>query len=82
MLLGREEIYTDVEEITRENVCNILRDAMAIHEKNSAKMDFLLNYEKGVQPIERVKKYCTDIICLYSDNDPYVRFEKERGLIN
>ena len=36
MLLGREEIYTDVEEITRENVCIILRDAMAIHEKNSA----------------------------------------------
>lgn len=25
-----------------------------------------------------VKKYCSDIICYYSDNDPYVKFEKEK----
>lgn len=68
MLLGREEIYTDVEEITYENVCNILRDAMTIHEKNSARMDFLLGYEKGEQPIERVKKYRSDIDCKCVDN--------------
>ena len=25
-----------------------------------------------------VKNYCDDIICLYSDNDPYVTYEKEK----
>ena len=25
-----------------------------------------------------VKKYCDDIVCLYSDNDPYVRFDVEK----
>ncbi len=25
-----------------------------------------------------VKKYCDDIICFYSDNDPYVKYEKEK----
>lgn len=28
--------------------------------------------------IEQVKNYCNDIICLYSDNDPYVKFEAEK----
>lgn len=37
-----------------------------------------VNESMYIDDIERVKKYCTDIICLYSDNDPYVRFEKER----
>ena len=25
-----------------------------------------------------VKKYCDDIVCLYSDNDPYVKFDVEK----
>ena len=25
-----------------------------------------------------VKKYCDEIICYYSDNDPYVKYEKEK----
>lgn len=25
-----------------------------------------------------VRKYCQDIVCFYSDNDPYVPFEKEK----
>ena len=28
--------------------------------------------------LEDVKKYCTDIICYYSDNDPYVKYEVEK----
>ena len=28
--------------------------------------------------LEDVKKYCSDIICYYSDNDPYVKYEKEK----
>lgn len=25
-----------------------------------------------------IKKYCDNIICLYTDNDPYVKYEKEK----
>ena len=25
-----------------------------------------------------IKNYCDDIICFYSDNDPYVKFEAEK----
>ena len=25
-----------------------------------------------------VKKYCNDIVCFYSDNDPYVKYEAEK----
>lgn len=28
--------------------------------------------------LEEVKNYCNDIVCLYSDNDPYVTFDKEK----
>ena len=26
-----------------------------------------------------VKKYCNDIVCYYSDNDPYVKFDIEKS---
>lgn len=29
-----------------------------------------------------VKKYCNNIICYYSDNDPYVKFEVEKEFAN
>lgn len=25
-----------------------------------------------------VKKYCSDIVCYYSDNDPYVKYDEEK----
>lgn len=28
--------------------------------------------------LEDIKNYCEDIICYYSDNDPYVRYESEK----
>ena len=28
--------------------------------------------------LEDIKKYCNDIVCYYSNNDPYVKFEKEK----
>ena len=28
--------------------------------------------------LEDVKKYCNDIVCFYSDNDPYVKYEVEK----
>ena len=28
--------------------------------------------------LENIKKYCQDIICFYSDNDPYVKYEAKK----
>lgn len=28
--------------------------------------------------LQEIKKYCDDIICYYSDNDPYVKYEVEK----
>lgn len=66
--LGRSEIYTDVGEITRENVSDVVKKAMTIHEKNSSEIDHLLQYEAGKQDISRVKLYRPDIDCHCVDN--------------
>lgn len=29
-----------------------------------------------------VKNYCADIVCFYSDNDPYVKYEVEKDFAN
>ena len=65
---GRTEIYTDVGIITKENVSDVVRKAMAEHEKNALDIDFLLNYEAGMQPILRKKSYRPDIDCKCVDN--------------
>ena len=67
-LLGRHRIYTDESEITRENVVQVLQDALQIHEKNREEISYLLNYEKGVQPLKREKKIRPDIDIGVSDN--------------
>lgn len=56
VLSGRREIFTDAQEITKENICGILSDAFAIHNTNSAEIDYLQKYERGIQPILQRKK--------------------------
>lgn len=29
--------------------------------------------------LEKIKEYCNDIVCYYSDNDPYVKYEVEKS---
>ena len=29
--------------------------------------------------IEDIKKYCDDIVCYYTENDPYVKLEAEKS---
>jgi len=67
-LLGRHRIYTDVAEITKGNVIQVLQDAVAIHEQNRAEIAFLLNYEKGLQPLKREKRIRADIDIEVADN--------------
>lgn len=58
---GRKVLYTDVPEITYENVIDVVRRNIATHEENAAKIEHLLNYEAGEQEKIRVKKYRSDI---------------------
>ena len=67
-LLGRRRIYTDVSEITSKNVIQVLQEALSIHEQNRAEIAFLLNYEKGLQPLKREKKIRPDIDIKVCDN--------------
>ncbi len=58
---GRSKIYTDAYEITRENVGQIVRDAMSTHEVNATSIRTLKNYEAGLQVQKRKKTYRPDI---------------------
>lgn len=68
MTIGRAEIFTDVPEITEANVIDVLQEAMITHQQNADRIMFLLNYEAGVQPLQRKKTYRSDIDCQCIDN--------------
>lgn len=54
---GRIKIYTDVDEITKENVVEIFNSAYVLHQSNAIKEDSLFAYERGKQDIlNRVKE--------------------------
>ena len=37
-----------------------------------------VNSPMYLENLEDVKKYCNDIVCFYSDNDPYVKYDVEK----
>lgn len=53
--LGRGNIFISEPFVTRENLINILTAAESAHKQNISDMNFLLRYEKGDQPLPRVK---------------------------
>lgn len=61
-LQGRTVIYTDVREITPQNIVEVLGAVKGTYEKNAKDIEYLYDYYKGKQPVlERKKKYRTDI---------------------
>ena len=68
MQIGRAEIFTDAREITKENIMQVLQNAYAKHTANAERIDFLLNYEAGYQPLQRDKKIRPDINVQSIDN--------------
>lgn len=48
---GRKRIYTDETEITRENVVAVVEKTMRTHMANVARINYLVAYEQGNQPI-------------------------------
>lgn len=61
-LFGRRVLYTDVTEITADNVASVVQNVFPEHVANVEEINYLYNYYKGKQPIlERVKKVREDI---------------------
>ena len=58
---GRIKIYTDEREITSQNVIKVLNDSLVKHEFNRTQIKFLLDYEKGLQPLVRKKRTYKEI---------------------
>lgn len=70
MQIGRAEIFTSETEITRSNVIKVLQDAYTKHIINAQRIDELLNFEAGYQPLQRKepKKVRKDIDVRSIDN--------------
>ena len=58
---GRKKIYTSVPEITEDNVVSVLNKALIHHSQNIDQIKFLINFEKGLQPLQREKKVRKEI---------------------
>lgn len=67
-LRGRKRIYTDADEITVENIFNVLQEAWIIHEINLQEILYLLEYEKGNQPLVRQKTIRPEVDIKVADN--------------
>ena len=67
-LIGRREIFTHYAEVTEDNIIEVLRDARNDFSVIMQESEFLLRYEKGVQPLQRVKTYRPDIDIKCVDN--------------
>lgn len=65
---GRRELFTDVPEITSENIISVLRDVVPFHDINAHQMDRLIRFEAGEQPLTREKIYRADINVQDEDN--------------
>ena len=62
-LFGRRAIYTDVEEVTRDNVLDVVAKALPVHIKNRAEIEYLYDYYRGKQPILARTKDIRPEIC-------------------
>ena len=62
-MYGRRVITTDVAQITADNVVEVLREAMKLHELNRSEIEYLWKYFKGEQPILQREKTVRPEIC-------------------
>ena len=61
-LRGRRQIFSSVDEITDQNVIDVLTKAMPIHLMNRREIIFLKRYERGIQPVlYRTKRYNAEV---------------------
>jgi SPP1 family phage portal protein len=68
MQIGRYELLTDKPEVNYENIIQILQEVFPMHQVNAMRINYLLGYEAGNQPLQRSKTYRSDIDCKCVDN--------------
>ena len=61
-LTGRRKILTTANEITIDNVREVLEEALAVHSANAREITYLWNYYRGCQDIRGKKKYVREKI--------------------
>ena len=79
MQIGRNILYTDVEEITSENVIKVLQDALPNFLANVARCQTLLEIDAGNQPLNREKTIRPDINVQTVDNIAHEIVEFKEG---
>ena len=81
-LFGRRKIYTDVEEITSENVVDVLNRAEKVHAMNQSEIEYLWDYYRGKTPIlsktKEVRESINHKICVNRANE-IVSFKRGYG---
>lgn len=67
---GRKQLYTDVPEVTVDNIVDILSKVTPYFQKNATDCQYLINFESGIQPLKRKKpkSYRPDIDFEIVDN--------------
>lgn len=61
-LVGRRVITTTAEDITKENVREILEEALSVHAVNASEISYLWDYYRGRQDIRKKEKYVRENI--------------------
>ncbi|MGD8786654.1 MAG: phage portal protein [Phycisphaerales bacterium] len=80
MYIGRTKILCDKNEITKENVAQILSEALNVHSNNSSQINYLDEYYRGNQPIlERTKTIRPEIKNMIVENRAYEFVEFKTG---
>lgn len=81
-LFGRRKIYTDVEEITSENVVDVLMRTEKVHSLNRSEIDYLWDYYRGKTPIlnktKEVRESINHKVCVNRANE-IVSFKRGYG---
>lgn len=67
-LVGRRKIYTSEKEITRDNILEVIGKAYPKHRIAMGEEQYLIDYERGIQPLERTKLIRPDIDIHAVDN--------------
>lgn len=68
ILKGRTKIFTEYKEINDENIIEVLQKSYAKHRNNVVEMQYLIDYELGVQPLPYEKIVRPEIDIQTSDN--------------
>lgn len=65
---GRAKIFTEYKEVNRDNILSVLKKAYAKHRQNSREINELFEYERGYQPLQRIKTIRPEINIEANDN--------------